>query len=102
MSTEDTTQQERIRMLAGGMEEWPRRRLEESLDAIGYAIQRANSFNYINTGNAITYKARSIYIVVKGTGMSFANINANRDKLPELQEIRRSVFCFERGRIWEL
>lgn len=98
----EQTERERQRLIAAGTEQWTKRRLLESLDALGYKVDPTASFNYNNMGNEIPYKARHIYIVEKKNGLSFANINAERPNYEQLKEIRRNVFCFENGRIWEL
>ena len=102
MNLKDETQRERSRMLSGGMIEVSKAKINEMLTEIGYKIKGVNCFDYINTGNDITYRAKSIDLVLEISGISFSNINANRDNLPALQNIRRNYFAFENGRIWEL
>lgn len=98
----ESTELERQRMIAGGMREISPRQLAEEISALGYRIDVGRSFNYANTGNAISYQARAVSIVCKETGHCFSNIDARRDRLPELQAIRFNTFCFVHGRIWEL
>jgi hypothetical protein len=82
---------ERDSMLNGGM-----------VDSLGYEIDPDDSFEYTNTGNAIAYKARSVAIRHKASGLSFAHIHCDRSKLAELQKVRMGYFVFTSGRIWEL
>ena len=96
------TQEERQRMKREGMQEVSPRELELMLDDIGYYIDKQNSFNYTNNLNAITYKAKSIKIRDKVSGLGFANIEADRKNLKKLQEIRRNTFVYAQGRIWEV
>lgn len=91
---------EYVRMLAAGMRCITPDQLKTELAALGYHIALADCFDYINTYNAVSYYARSIYIADKA-GLSFANAKANRDNLPALRAIRHGTFCYESGRIWE-
>ena len=59
---------------------------------------RANSAS----SNEITCKARAMGYLHKASGMRYAHVDAPRDTLPKLQEIRHNCFVFEKGRIWEL
>lgn len=103
MQTEkDTTAKEVERMLAGGMKRISPRQLRELLDLAGYQIHKPDCFNYTNSANEITYKARAMGYMHKTSGMRYAHIDAPRDTLPKLQEIRHNCFVFERGRVWEL
>ena len=73
------------------------------LDSLGYQIAQNMSFNYRNRLNAEAYDARSICIVEKDTGLSFANIHARRDRdFEALQLLRRTETVVVRGRVWEL
>ena len=73
------------------------------LDSLGYRIAQNMSFNYRNRLNAEAYDARSICIVEKDTGLSFANIHARRDSdFEALQLLRRTETVVVRGRVWEL
>ncbi len=98
----DTTLDEVSRMIAGGMQQISPRTLRDSLDAIGYEINKGDCFCYVNSANEITYKAKSLGYTHKASGIRYAQVDAPKDTLPALQEIRRNMFVFERGRIWEL
>lgn len=99
----DDTELEAFVMLHCGMDLISVDCLSNALDALGYAIDRKMSFNYFNTGNERHYKARSIYIIEKDTRLSFAHVEAKRDKnFKSLQALRFGTFCFSAGRIWEL
>lgn len=98
---EESTLEEVEFLKRAGMRQVTKRWLEESLHAIGYKMK--HSFNYDNNANPPRrWRAKSVEFIDTRTGHGFANINANRDKLPELQAIRRECFVFEKGRIWEL
>lgn len=96
------TLQEKERMIAAGMRCISPTQLREEINLLGYKISNDNSFQYLNTGNAITYYARSVSIVEIKTNHCFSNIAADKTNLPALQAIRFNTFCFENGRIWEL
>lgn len=98
------TKREYESMLAAGCTPMTPAELAEKLDELGYRISDENGdcFNYLNTHNKIVYNARSIYIVDKKTGLSFANINACRDRLTELQQLRLNAAVMSNGRVWEL
>lgn len=98
----DKTQQEAARMIAGGMEKISKAELINRAAACGYKIDPRFCFSYFNKANALPYKARSIGWRHIASGIRFAHVEAPRDTLPALQEIRRNCFVFERGRIWEL
>mgnify|MGYP001151303482 CR=1 FL=1 len=97
-----STIQEYYNLVESGKQDIHISELEFMLDEIGYYIDQNDSFNYINNLNEIHYNARSISIKDKHTKLDFSNINANRDNLAKLQQIRKDYFCFYRGRIWEL
>lgn len=96
---EQSTLTEVDRMKAAGMEQLTIEEFTRRVCALGY-FQRF-SFNYVNTANAHSYKARSVSILHAKSEKSFANTDSPRDRLPELQEIRRNTFVFHAGRIWE-
>ena len=98
----ESTLAERNRMLAGGMKEITIEELIKAVCDLGYYINSDDSFNYVNSGNQITYKARSIAIRHSISDECFSNIYSPKDKLPELQKIRRNCFVFSNGHIWEL
>ena len=98
----DTTQQEVDNMLASGMIQISSKELNRKLKELGYEISKDLSFCYFNKLNKIHFKAKSIGIIHKESGKSFANIASPKDKLKELQEIRFNNFVFEKGRIWGL
>lgn len=98
----DTTTLEVSRLIEGGMRRISPRALRESLAAIGYEIEASDCFCYTNSANEITYKAKAMGYKHKASGMRYAHVDAPRDTLPALQEIRRNHFVFEHGRIWEL
>lgn len=102
MNITELTGLERERMLSGGMVELTEGELVAKLDSLGYEIASEDSFNYTNTGNEIVYKARSVAIRHKASGLSFAHIHCDRSKLAELQKVRLNHFVFTSGRIWEL
>ena len=98
----DDTEKEAARMIAAGIEQISPRQLREFLDLAGYQIHKPDCFNYTNSSNEITYKARAMGYTHKASGMRYAHVDAPRDTLPKLQEIRHNCFVFEKGRIWEL
>lgn len=102
MNITGLTALERERMLNGGMVELTEGELVAKLDSLGYEIDPDDSFEYTNTGNEIAYKARSVAIRHKASGLSFAHIHCDRSKLAELQKVRMDYFVFASGRIWEL
>lgn len=86
-----STQHEIDRLLNSGCSKVSYNELKDILKSLGYEIEAESSFNYINTANEITYKAKSCYIVESDTGLSFANIEARKDEnFKELQRLRRS------------
>jgi len=98
----EETGKEIARMLAGGMEKISKAELVKRAASCGYEIDPRVCFNYTNNLNECAYRARSVGWRHKATGMRFAHVEAPRDTLPALQEIRRNCFVVERGRIWEL
>ena len=98
---EQNTLRERARLLAGGMRELTVEQLVHGVCALGYYLSAENSFNYYNTGNATSYKARAVAIYHAKSGKSFANLASPKERLPELQSIRGGCFVFHAGRIWE-
>ena len=75
----------------------------QEIDRLGYKIDESMSFNYINNLNETSYKARSISLVEKDTGLSFANIYSRRDyNFTALQKIRYEAEITVDGRIWEI
>lgn len=96
------TEKEAARMIAGGMEKISKAELINRAAACGYKIDPAACFSYLNKANELPYNARSIGWRHIASGMGFAHVDAPRDTLPALQEIRRNCFVMERGRIWEL
>ena len=101
LASETPREAERIRRHPG-VEEISRNELVKRAAAIGYAIDPAACFNYVNNANEITYKARAIGWKHTASGMRFAHVDAPRDTLPALQEIRRGCLVIHNGRIWEL
>lgn len=106
MILNDKTMLERLRMLNGGMIELSSQELDARLNALGYEIDVEDSFDYVNASNEITYRARSVAIRHKASGLSFAHIECDRTNLAALQSLRLNHFVFvERngvGRIWEI
>lgn len=98
----ETTEKERQRMIAGGMIQISKEELDARLEELGYYVKKDDNFNYLNTGNEITYLAKAVYIADKVSKKSFANTETKNENLPALQALRFSHFCFESGRIWEL
>lgn len=97
-----STLDEVARMIAGGMEQISPRELQQRLETCGYSINKGDCFCYVNSANAITYRAKSLGYLHAKSGMRYAHVDAPRDTLPALQEIRRNCFVFQNGRIWEL
>ncbi len=96
------TKTEVQRMLNNGMTQIDKDELEARLDILGYYINKRDTFNYTNSGNAITYKAKSVAINHKKSQACFSNTDSPRDTLKELQHLRCNYFVFFRGIIWEL
>jgi len=90
------------RYIAAGCEQVTPAELVNRAAAIGYKIEKDSCFNYVNTANAITYRARSIGWRHIASGKSFAHVDAPRETLPALQAMRQSLLVVHRGRLWEL
>jgi len=78
--------------------------LSRMVTAIGYKIDPSMCCNGVSkclTGPDAgrQYHYRSIGYKHVATGLCFANVNAPKDTLPQLQEIRRNYFVFSAGRI---
>jgi len=101
---EDETELEAFIMFHNGMNLLTAEQFLKQVDHLGYKIESRDCFDYFNTGNERKYKARSMsYYIHKETGLSFDHVDGVRDgNFKLLQEMRRSCFCFENGRIWEL
>jgi hypothetical protein len=96
------TQKERQLLLNSGSVELSPNEIKTALSALGYEIDTALSFNYLNSANEFTYNARSIRIRHKGTKKGFANIEAPRDSnFKLLQELRGNSHGYANGRIYE-
>lgn len=98
----DETEQELARMLAAGAVRISPRELNLRLESIGYRIEPRMCHSYFNTANEFNYKARSMSYTELSTGAGYANVRADHKTLPQLQELRRHYFVFNRGRIWDL
>lgn len=101
------TQKERERCLDMGMTELTPNEVNETLLAIGFKLDNTCTFDYYNTGNEISYLAKSCSIVDIKTKKSFANVDFGniedeRDRRAELQKIRRSCFGWDGKRVWDL
>ena len=95
------TKKEVKRLIDGGMTQLDKENFLSTLSDLGYKTKE--SFNYINNLNEITYKAKSFMITEINTGLSFANIDARRDKnFKRLQQIRFDSFVYSNNTIWEL
>ncbi len=99
---ENDTQLEVNKMLEGGMILISPSELNEKLDKLGYKVDKSKCFNYQNKSNEIHYAAKHVNIVHKDSEKCFSNVDSPKNKLKELQEIRRDYFVFEDGVIWEL
>jgi len=101
---EDDTELEAFTMFHNGMNLLTAAQFLAQVAHLGYKLDNATCFNYFNTGNERKYKARSVsYYTHRETGLSFAHVDGARDgNFMLLQEMRRTCFCFENGRIWEL
>ena len=95
------TKKEVKHLIDGGMTQLDKEEFLNILSSLGY--KTVESFNYINSSNEITYKAKGFRIIEKDTGLSFANVDARKDdNLRKLQEMRFSSFVYSNDRIWEL
>lgn len=102
-----STRKERERCLDMGMTELTPNQVNETLLAIGFKLDKSCTFDYYNTGNEISYFARSCSIIDIKTKKSFANVDFGmledeRDRRTELQKIRSSCFGWDGKRIWDL
>lgn len=82
-----------------------RKDLDRALAALGYRIDDALSFNYVNNLNpGPSYPARSCYIVESDTGIGFAHYkDARRDEnFRALQDFRFQPNPVIRGRVYEI
>ena len=102
MDIDKGTKGECERLLAMGMVEITPEELVAKLADLGYDIEPEETFDYDNRSNAIHYRARSVAIRHKASGLSFAHIHCDRSKLAELQQLRLYNFVFAENRIWEL
>lgn len=103
MNIEYSTKREVEQLVLAGMQEISVDNLKNEIARLGYEINTQLTFNYINSANENTYKAKSVNIGILGNKeLSFANIDAPRDNLKKLQEIRKNYFVFKNGRVWEL
>lgn len=92
-------------MLADGMRELTPAQLRRELAALGYSIDPALSFSYVNRAsppNARVYRDRHVNIRHTETGLGFAHVKAPRHNLPALQALRQWSFVFRAGRVWSL
>ena len=97
----DNTELEVKRLVQNGMNELSQVEFLNELDQLGYKMK--SSYNYYNSSNCIKYLAKTIEIVEKDSGLSFANIKAKRDdNFKQLQNLRYTSFVYNRGRIWEI
>ena len=96
------TDKERKQLLGAGSVELTPTEIRDALSVLGYEIDNALSFNYLNTANVYTYNARSIRIRHKATKKGFANVDAPRDSnFRLLQELRLNSHGYAGGRIYE-
>lgn len=78
---------------------------ESRVNALGYSLVRGTRYAvgaYVNRSNARHYRAYGVTYHLAGTSQSFAHVDAPRDRLPELQALRRESVVFHGGRVWEL
>lgn len=82
--------------------------LTQILDGLGYTTQADMSCTGTSrflTGplQGIAYTEKTLSVIEKDTGLSFANVGARRDsKFKELQELRAEVFSVAAGKIVSL
>ena len=101
---EDETELEAFIMFHNGMNLLTAKQFLNQIKYLGYKLDTKSCFNYFNTGNERKYKARcmSNYVKIKD-GLSFAHVDGIRDNnFKLLQEMRKTCFCYENCRIWEL
>ena len=97
------TKAERLNMLNGGMEELNPKEFVDTLNSLGYEIDSNNTFNYINSANERTYKAKSVMIREQDSKLHFCNVEARRDNnFDTLQALRFNSFVYFNNTIWEL
>ena len=98
------TQKEINALLSGGMEQLTVPQFDKAIHDLGYCLdtRRGFCFNYVNASNERTYCARSVSYTHIASGKGFAQVDAPRDTLPQLQELRRNNFVVTNGHIWEL
>lgn len=80
--------------------------VREIAHALGYRMDTQPSATcamgkYANRGNARHYLAFGISWTDMRTGKGFAHVDADRSRLPDLQELRASTACLYMGRIVE-
>ena len=100
----DDTELEAFIMFHDGMNLLTAEQFLNQINHLGYKLDAKMCFNYFNSGNTRKYKARCMSNYVNmSNGLSFANIgNPIDNNFKLLQEMRKTCFCYENGRIWEL
>jgi len=90
-------------MMDSGMTKISSDCLIRELASLGYEIDPAMTFNYINNGNKNKYKAKSCGIRQADNKQSAFHWQARRDaNFDALQKFRLNTFCVDNCRIWEI
>lgn len=73
------------------------------IESCGYEVCQNTTFDYVNTSNEFTYRAKSVSYIDKITKRSFAHFEERRDeRYKRLQQMRATCFVYHQGVIWEL
>jgi hypothetical protein len=113
---EASTLAEYASYIAAGCEPLTPSEYDSRVTALGYRLDRnprtSNAVGaYVNRANERSYSAYGVSYSIRATGdqygrvgrwTSFANGDAPRDRLQDLQELRRNSVVMHAGRIWEL
>jgi hypothetical protein len=104
LAYDDDTELEAFIMFHNGMNLLTKDQYRNQVKHLGYKIRETDCFNYFNGSNERHYKARCMSNYINtANGLSFANIDNPKDNnFKLLQELRRTCFCYEGGRIWDL
>ena len=101
---DDDTELEAFVMFHGGMNLLTADQFYNQIEHLGYKMCVDDCFNYFNGSNERHYKARCMSNYINQVnGMRFAHVdNPHDNNFKLLQELRKTCFCYENGRIWDL
>ena len=93
--------------IAAGCEQVTPAEYRRRIESLGYKV--VDGMGHSGVARMISgdsagrqFKTRTWYVVEQSTGLHWPNVDANRDRLEDLQALRRGVVAVSRGRIIDI